>query len=61
MFRVTGYSFNGNNNDGTLGKKCPDVTRGKYCVRGDFIRFTTSTGTPGPSDDFGTYLVYLAS
>ena len=24
MFHVTGYSFNGNKNDGTLDKKCPD-------------------------------------
>ncbi|CAN5475352.1 hypothetical protein BH23ACT3_BH23ACT3_01160 [soil metagenome] len=62
MFRVTGYSFNGNNNDGTLGKKCPDEKdRGKNCIRGDFIRFTTSQGTPGESTDFGTYQIYLSS
>lgn len=61
MFRVTGYSFNGNKYDGTLPKKCPDESRGKYCIRGDFIRFTTSQGTPGPSTDFGTYGVYLYS
>ncbi len=58
---VTGYSFNGNKNDGTLGKKCPDETRGKYCIRGDFIRFVTSQGTPGPSTDFGLTQVYLSS
>lgn len=61
MFHVTGYSFNGNKHDGTLGTKCPDETRGKYCIRGDFIRFTTSQGAPGPSTDFGTYQVYLSS
>ena len=61
MFHVTGYSFNGNKNDGTLGKKCPDETRGKYCIRGDFIRFVTSQGSPGPSTDFGTTQVHLTS
>lgn len=61
VLHITGYSFNGNANAGTLGKKCPDETRGKYCIRGDFIRFTTSQGTPGPSSDFGVYQVYLAS
>ena len=62
MFHVTGYSFNGNNYDGTLGKKCPDDNgRGKYCIQGDFIRFVTSQGTPGPSTDFGTYGVHLFS
>jgi Flp pilus assembly protein TadG len=62
MFHVTGYSFNGSAYDGTLGKKCPEEKdRGKYCIRGDFIRFTTSQGTPGPSTDFGTYQIYLSS
>jgi hypothetical protein len=63
MFRVTGYSFNGNNYSGTLGHKCPDEnTRGKYCIRGDFIRFSTSAGSPGPSDGrFGVYQVSLSS
>lgn len=61
MFRVTGYSFNGNNYDGTLGKNCPDVDRGKYCIRGDFVRFVTSQGSPGPGTNFGTNLVYLSS
>ena len=60
VFVVTGYSFNGNNYDGTLGKKCPDQSRGKYCISGDFKRFTPSQGTPGPSTDFGAYLVYLS-
>lgn len=60
MFRVTGYSFNGSNNEG-LGKKCPDETHGKYCIRGDFVRFVSSQGTPGPSTDFGTVQVYLYS
>lgn len=61
VFHVTGYSFNGSSFAGTLDKKCPDETRGKYCIRGDFIEFTTSQGTPGPSTDFGTYAVYLSS
>jgi Flp pilus assembly protein TadG len=60
-FRVTGYSFNGNKNAGTLGKKCPDETRGKYCIQGDFIAFTTEQGSPGPSTDFGAKVVYLSS
>lgn len=60
MFRVTGYSFNGTAYEG-LGKKCPDETRGKHCLRGDFIRFVTSQGSPGPSSDFGTYQVSLVS
>jgi hypothetical protein len=67
MFRVKGYSFNGNDHDGTLGNKCPpregesqsDVP--KYCINGDFIRFVTSQGTPGPSAEFGTYNVYLSA
>lgn len=61
-FRITGYSFNGNNYAGTLGKKCPeDKDRGKYCIRGDYIKFTTYQGTPGSSTDFGTTQVYLSS
>ncbi len=60
-FKVTGYSFNGNNYDGTLGKKCPDESRGKYCLRGDFVPEITSGGTPGPSTDFGVVQVYLYS
>lgn len=58
---VTGYSFNGNNYDGTLGKKCPDESRGKYCIRGDFIRFVTAQGTPGTSTNYGAVQVYLYS
>lgn len=65
MFRVTGYSFNGSNYAGTLGNKCSDVPadneRGKYCIRGDFIEYVTSQGSPGPSTNFGTDLVYLSS
>ena len=60
MFRVTGYSFNGNKFDGSLGNKCPDNSRGKYCIKGDFIRFVVSAGSPGPSTDFGTSQVYLS-
>jgi hypothetical protein len=60
-FKVTGYSFNGNNYDGTLGKKCPDESRGKYCLRGDFVPEITSDGTLGPSTDFGVSKVYLYS
>ena len=63
MFRVTGYRFNGNNNAGTLASgDCPNRqgNDGRYCIRGDFIRFTTSQGTPGPSTDFGTYQIFLS-
>ena len=62
MFHVTSYSFNGNNFAGSLGNKCPDQgNRGKYCIKGDFIRFVTSQGTPGTSTDFGVAQVYLFS
>jgi Flp pilus assembly protein TadG len=62
MFQVTGYSFNGSSYGGTLGKKCDDEkNRGKYCIRGDFIRYATSEGTAGPSTNYGTTLVYLYS
>ena len=61
-FKITGYSFNGNNYGGTLGKKCPeDKDRGKYCLQGDFIKFTTTQGTPGGSTNFGLTTVYLYS
>ena len=58
--RITGYSFNGNKNAGTLGKNCPEPTRGKYCIRGDFIRLVAQ-GSPGPSTNYGLTTVYLAS
>ena len=61
IFRVTGYSLNGKNFAGTLGKDCPDKARGKYCLQGDFTPGTTSGGTPGPSTDFGAYQIYLSS
>jgi Flp pilus assembly protein TadG len=61
MFRITGYSFNGSYYGGDLDKKCPnDKDLGSYCIRGDFIRFVTSQGTPGPSTDFGTQQVFLS-
>lgn len=57
---VTGYSFNGNVYDGSLDKKCPeDKDRGKYCIRGTFIDYLDSQGTPGPSDDFGVQQIFL--
>ena len=60
MFHVTGYSFNGNNWGGTLGKNCPQQgVRGRFCLEGDFIRFVTSQGTPGPSTNFGVVQVSL--
>ena len=58
-FKITGYSFNGNNFAGNLGRNCPDNSRGKYCLQGDFIPDVTSGGTPGPSTDFGVTQVYL--
>ncbi len=59
-FRGTGYSLNGNSFAGTLGKQCPDATRGRYCLQGDFIRFTTTIGTPGGSGDYGVTQVSLS-
>jgi hypothetical protein len=59
-FLVTGYSFNGNNYAGTLGKQCPDKDRGRYCLRGGYLKFAESNGTPGPSTDFGTFQIYLS-
>jgi Flp pilus assembly protein TadG len=60
-FRLTGYSFNGNVFAGTLDKKCPDQQGllGRNCIRGDFIQFVTSQGTPGPSTNFGLVQVSL--
>jgi Putative Flp pilus-assembly TadE/G-like len=59
--KLTGYSFNGNDNDG-LPKKCPEwKDRGNFCIQGDFVRFSTQAGTPGPSPDMGSYSVYLSS
>ncbi len=61
-FVVSGYSFTGNRYGGTLGNKCPDdKNRGNYCIKGDFIEFVQTQGTGGPSTDFGTRVVYLAS
>lgn len=60
--KLTGYSFNGNDYGGTLDKKCPDEhIRGKYCISGDFVRFSTQHGTAGGTSDFGTYFVGLIS
>ena len=65
-FVITGYSFNGNKNAGTLDKDCPlrpgetKPTVPKYCIRGDFIRFVAD-GTPGTSTNFGVTDVYLFS
>jgi len=59
---VSGYSFNGNVYDGSLGKKCPDEKdRGKYCIRGKYVEWVSSLGTPGPSTDYGVTQVYLYS
>ena len=35
------------------------TTRGKYCIAGDFVRFSTQQGTIGSGDDFGSYTVNL--
>jgi hypothetical protein len=61
-FNVTGYSFNGKNFAGELGRFCPEwKDRGQYCIQGDFIEFTTSNGSSGSgSTDFGASLVYLS-
>lgn len=60
IFRVTGYSLNGNNYAGSLGKQCPDPTRGRYCLQGDFTPGTTPGGTPGPSTNFGVTKISLS-
>ncbi len=61
MIRVTGYRLNGNNVAGVgMPNQCPDrQTRGRYCLRGDFIRSVTSIGTPGSSTNFGLLQVAL--
>ena len=60
MLRVTGYTLNGNNYAGTgMTNNCPDSTRGKYCIRGDYVPFVTSGGVPGPSINFGLVQVAL--
>ena len=61
MIHITGYSFNGNRFAGTgMSNKCPDdKNRGKYCIRGDFIRLVTSLGTPGTSTNYGVVQVAL--
>ncbi len=47
---VTGYSFNGNVYDGSLGKKCPDEKdRGKYCIRGTFKDSPRHRAPPVPA------------
>jgi hypothetical protein len=71
MFHVTGYSFNGNAHDGSLGNSCPGRPNNplfpgaedpKYCIRGDFIRFLApGDAIPGPSQDFGVTKVYLTN
>ena len=56
VFHITGYSFNGSANAGTLDKNCPPrpASRApKYCIRGDFIQFVTRGHRPGPSPNFG--------
>jgi Flp pilus assembly protein TadG len=59
--KLTGYSFNGTDYAGTLDKKCPDEkTRGKYCIAGDFVRFSTQQGTIDPgAENFGSVSVNL--
>jgi hypothetical protein len=67
MFHITGYSFNGNANAGTLGRDCParpaiPGADPKYCIRGDFVRMLAPGDTmPGPSQDFGVTKAYLIS
>ncbi len=70
-FHITGYSFNGNANAGSLGRECPmrpalgETQQNqvpKYCIRGDFIRMLAPGDTmPGPSQDFGVTKAYLTS
>jgi Flp pilus assembly protein TadG len=59
VFRLTGYSFQ-QGAGGSLGKNGCDKNIGKNCIRGDFIKTTTSQGTPGPSTNFGVTQIYLS-
>jgi Flp pilus assembly protein TadG len=65
MFRISGYRLNGNNVAGTnMPQQCPNFqTRGRYCIRGDFIRFVVppDIGTPGTSTNFGVFQVSLSA
>jgi Flp pilus assembly protein TadG len=59
VFRLTGYSFQ-QGSAGSLGKNSCDKTIGKNCIQGDFMKTTTSQGTPGPSTNFGVTKIYLS-
>lgn len=62
VFRLTGYSFQ-QGFAGSLGRNGCDNKIGKNCIRGDFIRTTTSQGTVGPIDpnaDFGVLKISLS-
>jgi hypothetical protein len=62
MFTVTGYAFGPASTAGTLAGGCPAQGPGMgqlNCLRGDFIKFTTSQGTPGDSENFGVTQVSL--
>lgn len=64
MLRITGYSLNGNRVAGVgMPRDCPGAPRQgtTSCIRGDFIRFVTSQGTPGTSTNFGLLQVSLVS
>jgi len=59
-FKITGYRLNGNNVVGFDGKQCPDQDRGRYCLKGDFVTYTTEGGAPGDGGDYGVTVVYLS-
>ncbi len=62
MVRITGYSLNGNRVAGVgMPRDCPGAPRqgNTSCIRGDFVRFVTNVGTPGPSTNFGLLQVQL--
>lgn len=61
-FKLTGYSFNGNDFGGVgMQRNCPLGNGSTSCIRGDFVSFTTQQGAGGPSPDMGSYVVYLSS
>jgi Putative Flp pilus-assembly TadE/G-like len=70
VFHLTGWSTNGNNAGGTLGKQCDSSADGGTdehdntpCIRGVFKGFTTQTGTVVPGlgcrDNILACVVYL--
>lgn len=61
-FVLTGYSFNGADVGGAgMAMKCPLGIGSTSCIRGYFVRYATSQGTPGSSANYGAMYISLAS